>query len=151
MSVTTTENPATHTLLRTLADYDLHHSGSPTTPKPAPPPNAQPSTDSPEVTSSSANNPDWWPEDYRRIPDYRPANPNLDREQRPDGVNAIERAFISTMFLGVATNAVSVASLDGGELLGFMADFYDLGNGAIVEEDWFEGVWRPVFPLEDRW
>lgn len=111
MSATTTENPTTQTLLRTLADYDLHHSGSPSSPQPAPAPNAHPPQTSPEVTSSSNSNPQGWPEDYRRIPDYRPANPDLDLEQRPDGVNAIERAFISTMFLGVATNAVSTSQI----------------------------------------
>lgn len=119
MSVTTTENPKVHTLLSTLAEYDLHHSGSPATPQAAPPPNTHPLPNSSGSTSSLSNNPEGWPENYRRIPDYRPANPALDREQRPDGVNVIERTFIATMFLGVATNAVSsriyLEGIEGGE------------------------------------
>lgn len=109
MSVATTENPITHTLLRTLADYDVHHSGSPANPQPAPAPNVHAPQTSPEVASRSTNNPEGWPGNYRRVPDYRPADPNLDLEQRPNGINGFERAFISTMFLGVATNAVSIS------------------------------------------
>lgn len=99
MSVTTTANPVTGTVLSLLADYDLHHSGQSEVDAPAAP-NSRPQ---PQV-----NNPEWWPTDHNNIPDFRPVNRNLDLEQRPDGVNPIERLFIFTMLNGVGLNAVSI-------------------------------------------
>lgn len=98
MSVTTTQNPVTGSVLQVLADYDLHHSGDPAQPREADNPNQRP--------QPAANNPDWWPSNYNRIPPHRPINRNLDLEQRPGGVNIIERTFIFTMLNGCGINAV---------------------------------------------
>lgn len=54
-----------------------------------------------EVTSSS------WPQEYHRTPSYRPINRDLIGPERPGGSNGPERVFITLMFTGVATNAVS--------------------------------------------
>lgn len=98
MSVTTTQNPVTGSVLQVLADYDLHHSGDPAQPQAAGRPNERP--------APAISNPDWWPSDHNRMPAHRPINRNLVLEQRPDGVNAIERLFIFTMLNGCGTNAV---------------------------------------------
>ena len=98
MSVTTTQNPVTGSVLQVLADYDLHHSGDPAHPREAERPNLRP--------EPSINNPHWWPSDHNRVPPYRPINRNLDLEQRPDGANAIERTFIFVMLNGCGLNAV---------------------------------------------
>jgi hypothetical protein len=83
-----------------LTDYHLHHSENQT-------PATQPiASDHLEADGWQHNNPDWWPTDHRRVPDYRPINRNLDRSQRPNGVNAIETAFIFIMLRGVQVNAV---------------------------------------------
>jgi hypothetical protein len=98
MSVTTTANPLTSSVLQVLTDYDLHHSGSPENPQAAPTPNSRP--------DSSPSNPLDWPTNHRAVPPYRPADRNLDREQRPGGMNAVETVFIFTMLNGVRINAV---------------------------------------------
>lgn len=97
MSVTTTANPVTGSVLSVLAEYDLHHSGQAEASLPAAP------NPRPEPT---VRNPDWWPTDQYRVPDFRPVNTNLDLEERPDGINAIERLFIFTMLNGVGLMAV---------------------------------------------
>lgn len=90
MSATTT---TTATSLSALADYELHHSGEErTTPAPAPSVN----------TPQPAN----WPTDHRRMPAYRPANHNLDYNERTAGTNAGEYVFIQVMLHGVWLNAV---------------------------------------------
>jgi hypothetical protein len=54
----------------------------------------------------SVENPVDWPQNYQRVPPYRPIDRNLDREQRPDKTNHIDRAFIFTMLYGDWLNAV---------------------------------------------
>lgn len=103
MSVTTSTNTVTGGVLQVLTDYDLHHSGSPVTPgRPDSPNHAHTSV-------ASHDNPEGWPTDHRRIPDYRPTNRDLDRSLRPDGVNPIETTFIFTMLRGVQLAAVSIS------------------------------------------
>ncbi|RDL31059.1 Uncharacterized protein BP5553_09848 [Venustampulla echinocandica] len=99
MSITTSTNTATTNRLEVLADYNLHHSEGQSL--------SEQSTVShpPYADALHQNNPDWWPTDHRRVPDYRPINRNLDRIQRPDGTNMIEMAFIFTMLRGVQLNA----------------------------------------------
>ena len=100
MSVTTTDNARITALRHTLADYDLHHS-QPTEQEAseAPEPNAQP--------ESSAENPADWEDQWRRVPAYRPVNPDLINGDRNQFNNAIERSFIRVMFGGVWMQAVS--------------------------------------------
>jgi len=102
MSVTTTSNPLTQTLLHALTDYDLHHSGDPENPQRPADPNASSS-----ATTVTQPNPAWWPNDHRRIPPHRPVNRELDRNLRPGGTNVVEQAFIFTMLRGVQVKAVS--------------------------------------------
>lgn len=52
-------------------------------------------------------NPPNWTTDRRRVPEYRPINRNLNMEERPNGVVLPETIFISIMFTGVFTEAVS--------------------------------------------
>jgi hypothetical protein len=100
MSVTTSTNTVTGGVLHVLTDYDLHHSGNPQDPKRPASPNA------PHINPAEHSNPEWWPTNHRRIPDYRPVNQHLDRTLRPDGINGMERTFIFTMLRGVQLNAV---------------------------------------------
>ncbi|KAI1616157.1 hypothetical protein EDD37DRAFT_98434 [Exophiala viscosa] len=113
MSVTTTSNPLTQTLLLALTDYDLHHSGDPENPQRPADPNTTPS-----ATTLTQQNPAWWPNDHRRIPPHRPINRELDRDLRPGGTNVVEQAFIYTMLRGVQVQAnVSTAwRTTGGQL-----------------------------------
>ena len=94
MSVTTTSNPTTTELHRVLNDYAIHLTGVDTEP-------VNPRSE-PDVV-----NPEDWPEDYHNVPAYRPINRHLNYEERPGGVNPIERLFIATMLNGVWLNAVS--------------------------------------------
>ena len=100
MSVTTTSNTVTQSVLHVLVDYDLHHSGDPVNAGVPQPPNKHP------VPDTQHQVPDSWPRNHRRIPDYRPTNYNLDRDERPQGSNWMETAFIFTMLNGVGLNAV---------------------------------------------
>ena len=94
MSVTTTSNPTTTELHRTLDDYTIHLTGRETE---VLKPRSQPVVENPED----------WPEDYHNVPAYRPINRHLDEEERPGGTHPIERVFIFTMLHGVWLNAVS--------------------------------------------
>lgn len=101
MSVTTTANPRVTELRHVLADYDLHHSQPlPETAGPAPAPNAQPQ-------STTPNPPDWETE-WRRVPAYRPIDPSLMYGDRNHVNNEIERNFIRVMFGGVWMQSVSL-------------------------------------------
>ncbi|KAJ5151371.1 uncharacterized protein N7482_010623 [Penicillium canariense] len=94
MSVTTTST--TTGSLSALADYEVHHSGS-----------------EPDASAAPVNigQPTDWPTHHRRMPAYRPANPQLDRTDRPAGNgHPAEYAFIQIMLHGVWLNA-SVARL----------------------------------------
>jgi len=99
MSVTATSNPVTASVLQVLTDYDLHHSGSPGNPSPAPSPNIR--------SYPSTSNPRDWPTNHRAVPPYRPVDRNLDREQRPGGLNGAEVVFIYIMLNGVKMNAMA--------------------------------------------
>lgn len=100
MSVTTTQNTVSASVLQVLADYDLHHSGAPEQPGQPAPPNER------DDLAISSSNPPGWPTDHRRVPPYRPINCNLDRDVRPGGANFIEAVFIATLLNGVRLNAV---------------------------------------------
>ncbi|KAJ6003440.1 hypothetical protein N7451_005987 [Penicillium sp. IBT 35674x] len=92
MSATTTTTTATS--LSVLADYELHHSGEErSTPAPAP------SVNTPQPAD--------WPTDHRRMPAYRPANHNLDYNERTAGTGAGEYVFIQVMLHGVWLNAAA--------------------------------------------
>jgi len=107
MSVTTTDNVITHsTILQTLGDYELHHSGGPSR---APPANLR----SDVVEAAHTANPADWPTDHRRIPAYKPINRDLDRSQRPGGSNPVEQVFIYVMLHGVNNLAVRCPGIWG--------------------------------------
>lgn len=97
MSVTITDNPITSTLHSTLQDYEIHVTGDT---------GDIDQTLNERGSSSSDQNPPYWPRDHHRVPNYRPINRNLNLDERPRGSNPIERAFIFAMFTGVAMNAV---------------------------------------------
>lgn len=78
-----------------LEDYKIHLTGD------------NPSSERAEITLIAVTNPPNWPVDRRRVPDYRPVDRNRDVEGRPNGENAFERVFLTIMFTGVVTNAVS--------------------------------------------
>lgn len=103
MSVTTVDNPITTAVSRAvLSDYDVHLTGHETV--------APPNSDSrPQQTPEVANPPDWDTE-HRGVPPYRPINRDLDLTQRPLGGNPVGDVFVTTMFTGVFTNAVSRTS-----------------------------------------
>lgn len=98
MSVTLTENRTVYSLGRTLADYDLQHSGEENDVSEAP--NARP------APQGAGDNPADWTEDYRRVPDYRPIDHTLDFAYRDTTQNGIERAFIWNMFSGIVLTSV---------------------------------------------
>ncbi|KAG9739173.1 hypothetical protein KCU73_g9547, partial [Aureobasidium melanogenum] len=110
MSVTLTENQTVYSLGRTLADYDLQHSGEETDVPETP--NSRP------VPQGAGNNPADWEDSFRRVPDYRPVDYDLDFAYRNTTQNGIERAFIWNMFSGIvltsATNRLWRAT--GGKL-----------------------------------
>ncbi|RAK97978.1 uncharacterized protein BO80DRAFT_467423 [Aspergillus ibericus CBS 121593] len=93
---TTTTTTTTHTsTLSILSDYEIHHTGSETQPQPQ-----APSTSTPAVSQ-----PVDWPSNYRRVPPYRPANRNLDYDERAAGASPAEYVFIQSMLHGVWLNA----------------------------------------------
>lgn len=100
MSVTTTANTTTQAVLHVLADYELTHSGEQPQSSTVESPNAR------SAKEEEAENPDWWPNDYNAIPQYRPINYNLDRESRPWAQPGIETAFVWTMLNGVGIVSV---------------------------------------------
>lgn len=102
MSATTVDNPITTAVSRqVLQDYDIHLTGDETV--------APPNTDSrPPQTTPTASNPPGWDTEHRGVPPYRPINREMDLTQRPLGGNPVGDVFVTTMFTGVAINAVSV-------------------------------------------
>ncbi|KAI9667674.1 MAG: hypothetical protein M1821_000491 [Bathelium mastoideum] len=97
MSVTTTANPVTTTLFRTLEDYEIHESAEQ---KPQEHP-APVNSNSPPATE----NPEGWPEDYNNVPNFRPVDHTRDMTLRPNGLNPAETVFIFLMMNGVGINA----------------------------------------------
>ncbi|KAJ5833650.1 hypothetical protein N7474_001961 [Penicillium riverlandense] len=84
--------------LRLTSDYDIYHcpserpdaqqhtarlvtvAGRPQ--REAQPPEFNPTLAPHPPVAYPVSNPAWWPRVYRRVPDYRPVNRELDREQR---------------------------------------------------------------------
>lgn len=121
MSVTTTATAVGYqSLMTTLGDYELHHSGAPGDPQSrAPAPNARPDIQPDSVQAQQ--NPANWPTEYRGVPPYRPVNGELDFDQRPGGSNPVERVFIAVLLNGTGVLAVSdceVAGLSEGFQMG---------------------------------
>ncbi|GAM87651.1 hypothetical protein ANO11243_056780 [Dothideomycetidae sp. 11243] len=97
MSVTTSQNPITYSIQRTLADYDLHHS--------------TPSSDDDVFDPSLNTHPQpastiqafgpQWETQYRRVPPHAPVNTGLDIASRSITLNNAERFFIFNMFNGI--------------------------------------------------
>jgi hypothetical protein len=106
MSVTTTANPTTQTVLHLLADYNLTHSEDH---------QHSANVESPDFDydrqAPVAQNPDWWPDNYDGIPRYRPINYGLNREERPWANPGIECAFVYVMLNGVGLIAVRLQIL----------------------------------------
>lgn len=96
MATTTT----TTTLSEALQDYHIHLTGADD------PPQVQ-------VTArqSRTPNPPHWPQNYRRVPPYRPINRHLDPAERPNGASTGEYVFVNVMLNGVRINSVSLTSL----------------------------------------
>ena len=106
MSVTTTANPITRNTLRVLADYEVHHSGENDELVTVEEPNPRS-----HEAEAQVEDPEWWDRSHRRVPQHRPINRNLDREERPDGRNPIERTFVFTMLNGVGLVAVRLPTV----------------------------------------
>lgn len=104
MSVTTSTNTVTQSVLHALTDYDVHHSGNPAVAETPEAPNSR------NDTAAGANQPPNWPSNHQRVPAYRPIDRTLnnDPEERPAGSNAIEGLFIFTMLNGCRINSVSL-------------------------------------------
>ncbi|KAI0471637.1 hypothetical protein GGR56DRAFT_677527 [Xylariaceae sp. FL0804] len=120
MSVTTTENPVTTTLERTLQDYEVRVTGAADLPA-LQQQQGQQAGNGGGTSSSDGGvhwvplrdhappgddvaNPAGWPttaDDRRGVPRYRPINRELDLSQRPWGGSAPETAFVTVMFTGV--------------------------------------------------
>jgi hypothetical protein len=95
MSVTTTANPVTTTLFRTLEDYEIHESAEQNPQEQPAPPN--------ENVVPAVDNPADWTEDYNAVPHYRPVREELARRDftmRPGGMNPAETGTKGTLFLG---------------------------------------------------
>jgi len=86
------------------------------------------------MTTISVENPVDWPQNYRRVPPYRPINRNLDRGQRPDGTNPIERVFFFTMLHGVWLNAVRLKTYESWLYHKLIDISTERGSG--LAEDW---------------
>jgi hypothetical protein len=94
-----------------LEDYKIHLTGSSSR---VSSPNSSLNTSSHPVSitiSSQTENPTNWPDNYRRVPAYRPADRNRDPAEIPLGRSAGDRVFITVMFMGVAFNSVSLLPL----------------------------------------
>ena len=72
-----------------------------------------PSAESSNANETSANNagvvknPPNWPTDYRRVPNHRPTNTNLDLTERPYGANRIGWLVGHFLMTGVIIQSVS--------------------------------------------
>lgn len=100
MSVTTTANSVSGTVLQALTDYNLFHSGHVERARTPEQPNRRASL------SPVIENPENWDNEHRRVPPYRPVDRSLYGPERPGGVNAIEVTFIYVMLHGVGLVSV---------------------------------------------
>lgn len=130
MSVTLTENRTVYSLGRTLADYDLQHSGEETDVSETP--NSRP------APQETGNNPADWADNFRRVPDYRPVDYDLDFAYRDTTQNGIERAFIWNMFSGIVLTSVWGPGPSG------TAGSDMLTSISVGDEQNLEGYWRKV-------
>ncbi|KAH6684669.1 hypothetical protein B0J14DRAFT_527561 [Halenospora varia] len=96
-----------------LSDYELYHSnthpessGKSKTNGSAKISQSQRSTE-PSSLQRALNNPEHWPDNHRRIPQYRPINRELDQSQRRVYQNNGERVFLTIMFTGVRVNVAA--------------------------------------------
>lgn len=99
MSVTVTENRTTYSFARTLADYDVHHSEEIE--------DASQYVDHRPEPEGTGQNPPDWEDNYRRVPQYRPIDHELDIQFRSTYTNNIERAFLWNMFTGIRLVSVN--------------------------------------------
>ena len=130
MSVTTTSNTTTQSVLNLLADYEVTHSGDDTDAT-VEAPNPRPSAE------EARQNPDWWTRDHNDVPTYRPINYSLDRELRPWARPGIETAFVSTMLSGVGI--VAVGSFLDMEFWRVRLIVGIPGYSKAMENNWWEG------------
>ncbi|KAF1352586.1 hypothetical protein BDV97DRAFT_150347 [Delphinella strobiligena] len=108
MSVTVTENRATYSFARTLADYDIHHTaGAEYEP--------QELNERPDPRGTGHNPPDW-PDDYRHVPPYRPIDHEIDHAYRNTYTNGIEHTFIWNMMRGIQIAANRMWRATGGKI-----------------------------------
>ncbi|KAJ5660673.1 uncharacterized protein N7484_000045 [Penicillium longicatenatum] len=105
MAAVTTQTETVHAAglpdaaaLRLISDYDIHRSHSEQTgiqqstgqlvtvagnlQREAQPSQFDPTQAPHPLVPYPVSNPGWWQQGYRRVPDYRPVNRELDREQR---------------------------------------------------------------------
>ncbi|KAH7134859.1 hypothetical protein B0J11DRAFT_595679 [Dendryphion nanum] len=113
----TSRQPVDPGLLTVLADYDIHHStpqahnpGSSVligghTLRQRQPPEFDPTLAAHPTVSYPVSNPSWWESTYRRVPEYRPVNRELDLEERRQ--NAVFRTVGAFMVFGCMTIASS--------------------------------------------
>jgi hypothetical protein len=101
MSVTLTENRSLYSLGRTLADYDLQHGGEEA--------DFSGQVNSRPAPHGTGNNPANWEDNYRRVPQHRPVDYELDFAYRNVTQNGIESAFIWNMFSGIVLTSVSLS------------------------------------------
>ena len=104
MSVTTTQNPRTYGIVRTLADYELHHSKEEEE-QSVNEVNTQPPSS--EHAQRPLGSSPVWETQYRRVPPYRPVDPELDFDSRNITLNRVETFFIFNMFGGISMVEVS--------------------------------------------
>ena len=96
MSVTTTANPVTTTLFRTLQDYEIHESAEQN-------PQEHPEPVNPNLHPAVANPADW-PEDYNDVPNYRPVDHTRDMTLRPGGMNPAEHGGLKISWVDKMEN-----------------------------------------------
>jgi hypothetical protein len=88
-----------------LADYQIHHSDGLSADA-----GYQGQSQTTEQNSGQSN-PESWESGYRRVPNHRPVNRELDYNERPAGINTAEYCFIQTMLQGVRLMAVRLSFL----------------------------------------
>lgn len=91
MSVTTTTNPVTTNLFRTLQDYEIHESAEQS-------PQEHPAPTNPNAPPAVANPVDWT-DDYNNVPNYRPIDYQQDLALRPGGMNPAETSELKIPYM----------------------------------------------------